>query len=66
MDNQFGFREDRSTSMALMRMFNDISNELDNNIYSLSICIDLSKAFDVVNHKMYKKMYHYRIRGIVL
>ena len=37
VDNQFGFREDHSLSMALMGMVNDISNELDNNMYSLDV-----------------------------
>ena len=53
--------------MALLKMINDITNELENKNYSLGVFIDLSKAFDTVDHKMLiKKMYHYGIRGIVL
>ena len=67
VDSQCGFREAHFTSMALMRMVNDISNELDNNIYSLGVFIDLSKVFDKVDHRiLFKKMYHCGIRGIVL
>ena len=49
-----------------MRVVNDISNELDNNIYSLGVYIDILKAFDTINYKMLLKMYHYGIREIVL
>ena len=30
VDNQYRFHEDRSTYMALLRMINDITYELDN------------------------------------
>ena len=53
--------------MALLKMINDITNELENINYSLGAFIDLSKAFDTVDHKiLIQKMYHYEIRGIVL
>lgn len=52
VDNQFGFREEHSTYMALLRMLNDITEELDSGNYSLGIFIDLSKAFDTVDHKL--------------
>jgi hypothetical protein len=67
VDNQYGFRENHSTSLALIRMVNNISEELDNKNYSLGLFIDLSKAFDTVDHKLLiKKMYHYGVRGISL
>ena len=48
-------------------MNNDITNELENKNYSLGMFIDLSKAFDTIDHKiLIKKRYNYGIRGIVL
>ena len=53
VDNQFGFREDRSY-MALLKMINDITYELDNKNDSMEIFIDLWKAFDTTDHKFLK------------
>ena len=38
--------------MALMRMVDDISNEINNTNFTIGIFIDLSKAFDTINHKL--------------
>ena len=66
VDNQYGFRKEHSIYMALLKMINDITNELENKNYSLGVFIDLSKAFDMVDHKiLIKKMYHYgKIEGL--
>ena len=67
VDNQYGFHKEHSTYMALLKMINDITNELQNKNYSLGLFIDLFKVFDTVDHKiLIKKMYHYGIREIVL
>jgi hypothetical protein len=65
--NQFGFREKHSTYMAILKLVDDISEELNNKNYSIGIFIDLSKAFDTIDHKLLiNKMQYYGIRGIVL
>lgn len=48
--NQSGFRPKHSTSTATVRVVNDITNALDNRKYCAALFIDLSKAFDTVDH----------------
>ena len=53
--------------MALLKLVNGITEELDKGNCSLGISIDLSKAFDTVDHKLLlRKMKHYGIRGNAL
>jgi hypothetical protein len=64
-DKQFGFREQHSTYMALLSLIDKITNELDTRNFSLGIFIDLSKAFDTLDHNiLLNKLVHYGIRGV--
>lgn len=49
-DNQFGFRSTRSTAMALMKITEDITTELENKNHTAGVFIDLKKAFDTPGH----------------
>ena len=64
---QFGFRKGYSTSMALIRLSDQLFTAIDNKKFTIGIFLDLSKAFDTVNHEiLFTKLEHYGFRGIVL
>ena len=62
---QYGFRNSRSTYMALMNLVENICESIDKKKYVMGIFIDLKKAFDTNDHTiLLDKLYHYGIRGI--
>jgi len=64
--NQFGFRENRSTSDALLEFLNFANDSLNEKKTLVSIFLDFTKAFDTVDHAiLLQKMEHLGIRGIV-
>jgi len=63
-DLQFGFRKDHSTILALIEIIDNIRKEIDTGNSVIGIYLDLSKAFDTVNHEiLLYKLNHYGIRG---
>ena len=61
---QFGFREKHSTTHDLLNLTENIRNALNKNEFSVSVFIDLQKAFDTVDHKiLLDKLFYYGIRG---
>ena len=52
-DFQFGFRRPHSTTLALIQFTVDIRNILDEGNHVISIFIDLTKAFDTVDHEIF-------------
>ena len=62
--HQYGFKKDRSTEHAIIELTDKISKAIDEGKYTIGIFLDLSKAFDTVNHEiLLKKLEHYGIRG---
>ena len=49
---QFGFRKGYSTDMALIEIIDNIKTAIDNNKFVCGIFLDLTKAFDTVNHQI--------------
>ena len=60
---QFGFREGHSTNHALIELINSINDSFNQNKYTLGVFIDLSKAFDTVDHILLKKLSLYGIKN---
>ena len=64
---QFGFQKNLSTSLAIIEITERIRKSMENKKVGVGLFLDLSKAFDTINHKiLISKMEHYGIRGVSL
>ena len=62
---QFGFRQQYSTSHALINITENIRKALDDGNIACGVFVDLQKAFDTVDHQiLLAKLNHYGIRGV--
>ena len=65
--DQYGFRKGYSIELASVRFVNDLIQQMDNFKIPTSILIDLSKAFDTLDHGIsLSKLQYYGITGIEL
>ena len=62
--SQYGFREGHSCENAVSELVSQIVKGQQEGLYTLSLFLDLSKAFDSLEHKvLLKKLEHYGLRG---
>ncbi len=63
----YGFRKSKSTEQPFFSFLKDVASSLDQNEATIGIFLDLSKAFDVIDHNiLLSKLPSYGIRGIAL
>ena len=53
-----------STAHALIQLYDKISNALDNKMVTFGLFIDLSKAFDTVNHEIWSKIIKWSVKTL--
>ena len=62
--HQFGFRKGFTTELAIMDVYERLLSNMDKNLITCTVFLDLAKAFDSVSHDiLIRKLERYGIRG---
>ena len=62
--HQYGFRKKHSTELAALELIDRVLKDMDNKQDPFAIFLDLSKAFDTIDHSiLIHKLSHYGIKG---
>lgn len=63
-ESQYGFRKNRSTTIAIFKFIQKVLNIINNKGYAVGILLDLSKAYDrVLPNILLQKLYDLGVRG---
>ena len=66
-NSQFAYRKARNTELAIISLVDKIIENFDKNKVTIAVFLDLTRAFDCVDHKILcKKLKHYGINNIAL
>ena len=66
-NSQYGFRSNHSCENAITELVSTIVKNLEDQKYTTALFLDLSKAFDTLEHDLLlQKLDKYRIRGTCL
>jgi hypothetical protein len=66
-ESQYGFRPEHSTELAALEVIDRILTQMDNNEICINLFLDLSKAFDCLDHDvLLHKLQYYGFSGISL
>ena len=62
--SQYGFRSGHSTEQAVLEIVDRVIQDMDKGNSPINVYLDLSKAFDTLNHEILLDKYsHYGIKG---
>ena len=65
--SQYGFRSGHSCESAICELVGTIAKKQEEGLHTIGLFIDLSKAFDTLDHKiLLQKLHKYGIRGVCL
>ena len=65
--SQYGFRTDHSCQEAIAELIGEIARNNDMGCHTIGVFIDLSKAFDTLEHDvLFEKLSKYGIRTVTL
>ena len=66
-EQQYGYRKNSSTEIPAIELIDRLVRQLDQRDIPINFYLDLSNAFDCINHKILaSKLKHYGIRGVAL